>query len=129
MPIYLAGRKLSRAPGAGFAAALLLLLAMGLLVVSTSYRAIVLTNHEDAAHTLVGADWNIQVSPPDDVLAVDRRHAAEHDPGGPHGAGHRRGHVRAAADGARDRSGDLRRPADGGARTSPRRRSIRSWMR
>ena len=32
VPIYLAGRKLSRAPGAGFAAALLLLLAMGLLV-------------------------------------------------------------------------------------------------
>ena len=59
-------------PGAGFAAALLLLLAMGLLVVSTSYRAIVLRNHEDAAHTIVGADWNIQVSPPDDVLpAID----------------------------------------------------------
>ncbi len=70
IPIYLAGRKLSRAPGAGFAAALLLLLAMGLLVVSTSYRAIVLQNHEDAAHTLVGADWNVQVSPPDDVLAA-----------------------------------------------------------
>jgi putative ABC transport system permease protein len=68
IPTYLAGRKLSRAPGAGFAAALLLLLAMGLLVVSTSYRAIVLTNHQDAAHTIVGADWNIQVSPPDDVL-------------------------------------------------------------
>lgn len=66
--IYLAGRKLSRAPGAGFAAALLLLLAMGLLVVSTSYRAIVLRNHEDAAHAIVGADWNLQVSPPDDVL-------------------------------------------------------------
>jgi FtsX-like permease family protein len=72
VPIYLAGRKLSRAPGAGFAAALLLLLAMGLLVVSTSYRAIVLRNHEDAAHAIVGADWNVQVSPPDDVLpAID----------------------------------------------------------
>lgn len=72
VPIYLAGRKLSRAPGAGFAAALLLLLAMGLLVVSTSYRAIVLRNHEDAAHTIVGADWNVQVSPPEDVLpAID----------------------------------------------------------
>ncbi|MEO8424280.1 MAG: FtsX-like permease family protein [Actinomycetota bacterium] len=68
VPIYLAGRKLSRAPGAGFAAALLLLLAMGLLVVSTSYRAIVLRNHQDAAHAIVGADWNVQVSPPDDVL-------------------------------------------------------------
>jgi putative ABC transport system permease protein len=72
VPIYLAGRKLSRAPGAGFAAALLLLLAMGLLVVSTSYRAIVLRNHQDAAHTIVGADWNVQVSPPEDVLpAID----------------------------------------------------------
>jgi hypothetical protein len=72
VPVYLAGRKLSRAPGAGFAAALLLLLAMGLLVVSTSYRAIVLQNHEDAAHTIVGADWNVTVSPPADVLpAID----------------------------------------------------------
>ncbi|MGZ5296076.1 MAG: FtsX-like permease family protein [Actinomycetota bacterium] len=72
VPIYLAGRKLGRAPGAGFAAALLLLLAMGLLVVSTSYRAIVLRNHEDAAHAIVGADWNIPVSPPDHVLpAID----------------------------------------------------------
>jgi hypothetical protein len=72
VPIYLAGRKLSRAPGAGFAAALLLLLAMGLLVVSTSYRAIVLRNHQDAAHTIVGADWNVQVSPPEDVVpAID----------------------------------------------------------
>jgi hypothetical protein len=68
LPVYLAGRKLSRAPGAGFAAALLLLLSMGLLVVSTSYRAIVLRNHQDAAHTLVGADWNVQVAPPEDVL-------------------------------------------------------------
>jgi putative ABC transport system permease protein len=68
--IYLAGRKLGRAPGAGFAAALLLLLAMGLLVVSTSYRAIVLRNHEDAVHSIVGADWNVQVSPPDDVLSL-----------------------------------------------------------
>jgi hypothetical protein len=61
IPAYLAGRKLGRAPGAGYASALLLLLAMGLLVVSTSYRAIVLTNHTDAAHAIVGADWNVQV--------------------------------------------------------------------
>jgi hypothetical protein len=43
---------------------------MGLLVVSTSYRAIVLRNHADAAHTQVGADWNVQVSPPEQVLAA-----------------------------------------------------------
>src|SRR2546422_9595981 len=36
LPVYLAGRRLARAPGTGFAAALLLLLSMGLLVVSTS---------------------------------------------------------------------------------------------
>jgi len=52
---YLAGRRVGRSPGTGFAAALLLLLAMGLLVVSTSYRAIVLRNHADAAHTQASA--------------------------------------------------------------------------
>jgi len=68
LPAYLAGRKLGRTPGTSFAAALLLLLSMGLLVVSTSYRAIVLRNHADAAHAVVGADWNVQVAPPGDVL-------------------------------------------------------------
>ena len=67
---YLAGRRVGRSPGTGFAAALLLLLAMGLLVVSTSYRAIVLRNHQDAAHAQVGADWRVNVTPPDDGLAV-----------------------------------------------------------
>lgn len=70
VPVYLAGRQISRAPGAGFASVLLLLLAMGLLVVSTSYRAIVLRNHQDAAHAIVGADWKVAVSPPDEVLAA-----------------------------------------------------------
>ncbi len=65
---YLAFRRLGRAPGAGFAAALLLLLAMGLLVVTTSYRAIVLRNHQDSAHQEVGADWAVDVAPPEDVL-------------------------------------------------------------
>jgi putative ABC transport system permease protein len=69
---YLAGRRVGRSPGTGFAAALLLLLSMGLLVVSTSYRAIVLRNHEDAAHAQVGADWRIQVAPPENVLSVVR---------------------------------------------------------
>jgi putative ABC transport system permease protein len=69
---YLAGRRVGRSPGTGFAAALLLLLAMGLLVVSTSYRAIVLRNHEDAAHAQVGADWRVDVTPPIDVLALVR---------------------------------------------------------
>ena len=70
---YLAGRRVGRSPGTGFAAALLLLLSMGLLVVSTSYRAIVLRNHEDAAHAQVGADWRINVTPPDNVLtAIDQ---------------------------------------------------------
>jgi hypothetical protein len=70
---YLAGRRVGRSPGTGFAAALLLLLSMGLLVVSTSYRAIVLRNHQDAAHAQVGADWRVDVTPPDDALAAIRR--------------------------------------------------------
>ncbi|HEX5938564.1 MAG TPA: FtsX-like permease family protein [Actinomycetota bacterium] len=69
---YLAGRRVGRSPGTGFAAALLLLLSMGLLVVSTSYRAIVLRNHQDAAHAQVGADWRVGVTPPDDALTVLR---------------------------------------------------------
>lgn len=70
---YLAFRRLGRAPGIGFAAALLLLLSMGLLVVSTSYRAIVLRSHEDSSHQQVGADWNIGVSPPDQPLSAIAR--------------------------------------------------------
>jgi len=69
---YLAGRRVGRSPGTGFAAALLLLLSVGLLVVSTSYRAIVLRNHEDAAHAQVGADWRVEVTPPEDILAAIR---------------------------------------------------------
>jgi putative ABC transport system permease protein len=67
---YLAFRRLGRAPGIGFAAALLLLLSMGLLVVSTSYHAIVLRSHQDSAHQQVGADWNIAVGPPDQPLSA-----------------------------------------------------------
>jgi putative ABC transport system permease protein len=70
VPAYLAGRRLGRSPGTGFAAALLLLLSMGLLVLATSYRAIVLRNHSDAAHVQVGADWSVSASPPDQALAA-----------------------------------------------------------
>ncbi len=70
LPTYLAGRRLGRSPGTGFAAALLLLLSMGLLVIATSYRAIVLRNHSDAAHVQVGADWALGASPPDQVLTA-----------------------------------------------------------
>ncbi len=70
VPRYLAFRRLGRAPGIGFAAALLLLLSMGLLVVSTSYRAIVLRSHQDSAHQQVGGEWNIGVGPPDQPLAA-----------------------------------------------------------
>ena len=73
LPRYLAGRRIGRSPGTGFAAALLLLLSMGLLVVSTSYRAIVLRNHQDAAHAQVGADWRVNVTPPANVLSLIRR--------------------------------------------------------
>jgi putative ABC transport system permease protein len=67
---YLAFRRLGRAPGVGFAAALLLLLSVGLLVVSTSYRAVVVRSHDDSAHQQVGGDWNIQVTPPEQALAA-----------------------------------------------------------
>ena len=70
LPPYLAGRRLGRSPGTGFASALLLLLSMGLLVLATSYRAIVLQNHSDAAHVQVGADWSLSATPPDQVLAA-----------------------------------------------------------
>ncbi len=72
LPTYLAGRRLGRSPGTGFAAALLLLLSMGLMVLATSYRAIVLQNHSDAAHVQVGADWSVSASPPDQALAAVR---------------------------------------------------------
>ncbi len=65
---YLAFRRLGRAPGIGFAAALLLLLSIGLLVVSTSYRAIALRSHQDGAHQIVGGDWRIQVASPDQPI-------------------------------------------------------------
>lgn len=68
LPLYLAARRLGRSPGTSFATSLLLVLSVGLLVVSTSYRAVVLRNHEDSAHQQVGADWNIAVAAPEQPL-------------------------------------------------------------
>jgi ABC-type lipoprotein release transport system permease subunit len=70
LPTYLATRRLSRSPGTSFATSLLLVLAVGLLIVSTSYRAIVLRSHEDTARQQVGADWNVQIAVPDDQLVA-----------------------------------------------------------
>jgi putative ABC transport system permease protein len=67
---YLAARRLGRSPGTSFATALLLVLSFGLMVVSTSYRAIVLQNHEDTARQQVGSDWNVQVAAPAQPLAA-----------------------------------------------------------
>lgn len=67
---YLAGRRLGRAPGTSFAIALLLLLSVGLMVVASSYRAIVLRNQDDTAHQQVGADWRIEVDAPQQPLAA-----------------------------------------------------------
>ena len=123
---YLAGRRVGRSPGTGFAAALLLLLSMGLLVVSTSYRAIVLRNHEDAAHAQVGADWRINVTPPDERPDRDRRDAPAHHAGRAHGSAARGRHVQPPSGRPRasTRNGTPRRP--GGGRTSPRPRFPRS---
>jgi hypothetical protein len=72
LPAYLAARRLGRSPGTSFATSLLLVLSVGLVIVSTSYRAIVLRNHEDSAHQQVGADWNVQVAVPDQPLSTIR---------------------------------------------------------
>jgi putative ABC transport system permease protein len=68
LPLYLAARRLGRSPGTSFATSLLLVLSVGLLVVSTSYRAVVIRNHEDSAHQQVGADWNVAVAAPKQPL-------------------------------------------------------------
>jgi hypothetical protein len=70
LPAYLAGRRLARSPGTSFAISLLLVLAIGLLVVSTSYRATVIRNHEDSAHQDLGADWRVDVAAPPQQLAA-----------------------------------------------------------
>lgn len=70
LPVYLAARRLGRSPGTSFATSLLLVLSFGLLVVSTSYRAVMLASHEDSAHQQVGADWNVQVAVREQPLAM-----------------------------------------------------------
>src|SRR2546427_2447473 len=70
---YLAGRRLGRTPGVVFASAVLVVLATGLLFVSTTYRATTLQNHEDAARAFAGADWVATVGlPADGSNAFDR---------------------------------------------------------
>ncbi|HJS25591.1 MAG TPA: ABC transporter permease [Actinomycetota bacterium] len=73
LPTYLAARRLGRSPGTSFATSLLLVLAVGLLIVSTSYRAIVLRNHEDSAHQQVGSDWNVEIGTPEQQLVALER--------------------------------------------------------
>jgi FtsX-like permease family protein len=73
LAVYLAGRRLARAPSASFATALLLLLATGLLVVSSSYRATILASHADVAHQQVGADWSVQTGTVGQGVALLRR--------------------------------------------------------
>jgi hypothetical protein len=80
LPVYLAGRRVARAPGMGSAVALLLLLSLGLLVVSSSYRATVLRNHFDVAHQQIGSDWNVQAAIPERPLAVIARMPADTTP-------------------------------------------------
>jgi FtsX-like permease family protein len=67
---YLAGRRLGRSASTSFATALLLILAAGLLVVSTSYRATILRSHRDTAHQDLGADWKVETDPAPQSLAV-----------------------------------------------------------
>ncbi|MGE5460969.1 MAG: FtsX-like permease family protein [Solirubrobacterales bacterium] len=70
LAMYLTARRLGRAPGTSFATALLLLLSVGLMVVASSYRAIVLQNQADTALAQVGSDWQIVIDPPAQPLAA-----------------------------------------------------------
>ena len=54
---YLAGRRLARSGDASFAAALLVVLAVSLLVVATTFRATTQRAHRDAAQAFTGAAW------------------------------------------------------------------------
>ncbi len=54
---YLAGRRLARSGDASFAAALLVVLAVSLLVVATTFRATSERAHRDAAQAFTGAAW------------------------------------------------------------------------
>ena len=64
LPTYLAGRRLAREPGIAFASAILVVLSVGLLFLSTSYRATILRGHADAAHASVVTDWVATVGSP-----------------------------------------------------------------
>ena len=54
---YLAGRRLARSGDASFAAALLVVLSVSLLVVATTFRATTARAHRDAAQAFTGAAW------------------------------------------------------------------------
>jgi hypothetical protein len=69
-PAYLVGRRLSRSASVGFASSLLLILAAGLLVISSSYRATILQSYSDLAHQQLGADWQVTVDSPTQGLAT-----------------------------------------------------------
>jgi FtsX-like permease family len=72
-PAYLVGRRLARSASAGFASSLLLILAAGLLVISSSYRATVLQSYSDLAHQQIGADWQVAVDSPTQSLVALRK--------------------------------------------------------
>jgi hypothetical protein len=73
LAVYLAGRRLGRSTSLSFATALLLLLATGLLVVSSSYRHTLLTAHADVARQRVGATWAVATNPAPQSLAAMAR--------------------------------------------------------
>ena len=105
---YLAGRRLGRAPGVAFASAVLVVLATGLLFISTTYRATTLQNHEDAAHAFAGADWVATVgSPTGRVDRIRPAVAARHGRRRSVAARWVRGGVLGPAGGPRGRSRDL----------------------
>jgi putative ABC transport system permease protein len=60
---YLAGRRLARSGDASFAAALLVVLSVSLLVVATTFRATTVQAHRDSAQSFTGAAWVDAVGP------------------------------------------------------------------
>jgi putative ABC transport system permease protein len=78
---YVAGRRLARSGDASFAAALLVVLSVSLLVVATTFRATTVRAHRDSAQSFTGAAWVDGVGPqpagaagvlPEDSTAVAR---------------------------------------------------------
>lgn len=62
VPRYLALRRLGRSPGVAYAAGVLLVMSMGLLVVASAYRSTALRSNFEAARQNIGSDKRVQAA-------------------------------------------------------------------